>query len=115
MHVEKILNRYEDVFDDIGCLEGTYQIKIDPRVIPVVHPPRKVPFTHREKVREELDRMEELGVIRKADRPTQWVSSLVVVQKPNGKVRVCLDSRDLNKAVQREHYPMNPWRKSQLN
>ena len=50
--------------------------------------------------------MEALGVIRKADEPTEWVSSLVVVQKLNGKVRVCLDPRDLNKAIQREHYPM---------
>ena len=49
MHVEEILNRYEDVFHGIGCLEGTYQIKIDPRVTPVVHPPRKVPFTQRER------------------------------------------------------------------
>ena len=85
MHVtEEILNRYEDVFDDIGSLERTSQIKIDPRVTPVVHPPSKLPFSQREKVKEELDRMEELGVIRKADEPTEWVSSLVVVQKPNG-------------------------------
>ena len=68
----------------------------------MIHPPRKVPFTQREKVKEELDRMEELGVIRKTDEPNEWVSSLVVVHKPNGKVRVCLDPRDLNKAVQRE-------------
>ena len=34
------------------------------------------------------------------------MSSLVVVEKPNGKVRLCLDPRDLNKAIQREHYPM---------
>ena len=33
------------------------------------------------------------------------MSSLVVVGKPNGKVRLCLDPRDLNKAIQREHYP----------
>ena len=50
--------------------------------------------------------METLGVIRKAEEPTEWVSSLVVVEKPNGKVRLCLDPRDLNKAIQREHYPM---------
>ena len=50
--------------------------------------------------------MEELGVIRKVEEPTEWVSSLVVVEKPNGKVRLCLDPRDLNKAIQREHYPM---------
>jgi len=34
------------------------------------------------------------------------VSSLVVVEKPNGKVRLCLDPQDLNKAIQREHYPI---------
>ena len=72
----------------------------------MVHPPRKIPFTLRQKVKEELDRMEKLGVIRKAEEPTEWVSSLVVVEKPNGKVRLCLDPRDLNKAIQREHYPM---------
>lgn len=36
----------------------------------------------------------------------EWVSPLVEVQKPNGKVRVCLNPRDLNKAIQREHYLM---------
>ena len=94
------------MFDGIGCLEGTYQIKIDPTVSPVVHPPRKIPFTQKEKVKEELDGMEKLGVIRKAEEPTEWVSFLVVVEKPNDKVRLCLDPRDLNKAIQREHYPM---------
>ena len=106
--VNEILQKYEDVFDDIGCLEGTYQIKIDPTVSPVVHPPRKIPFTQRERerVKEKLDRMETLCVIRKAEEPTEWVSSLVVVEKPNCKVRLCLDPRDPNKAIQREHYPM---------
>ena len=47
-----------------------------------------------------------MGSAGKADEPTEWVSSLVVVQKPNGKVRLCLGPRDLNKAIQREHYPM---------
>ena len=106
LDVNEILKKYEDVFDGIGCLEGAYRIKIDSSVTPVVHPPRKIPFTQRENVKEELDRMEALGVIRKADEPTEWVSSLVVVQKPNGKVHVCLDPRDLNKAIQGEHYPM---------
>ena len=77
--VNEILKKYEDVFDGIGCLEGTYRIKIDPTVRPVVHPGRKIPLTQREKVKEELDRMEKLGVIRKAEEPTEWVSSLEVV------------------------------------
>ena len=84
--VDEILKKCEDVFDGTGCLEGTCQIKIDPTVSPVVHPPRKIPFTQREKVKEELDRMEKIGVILKAEEPTEWVSSLVVVEEPNGKL-----------------------------
>ena len=105
LDVNEILKKYEDVCDGIGCLEGAYRIKIDSSVTPVVHPPRKIPFTQRENVKEELDRMEALGVIRKADEPTEWVSSLVVVPKLNGKVRVCLDPRDLNKAIRENTIP----------
>ena len=47
--VNEILQKYEDVFDGIRCLEGTYQIKIDPTVSPVVHPPRKISFNKRER------------------------------------------------------------------
>ena len=50
--------------------------------------------------------MEETGVIEKVTIPTDWVNSLVVVEKPNGKLRICLDPRDLNAAIKRPHYPM---------
>ena len=36
---------------------------------------------------------------------TDWVSSLVLVDKPN-KLRVCIDSRDLNNAIKRPHHPL---------
>ncbi|VDH89666.1 Hypothetical predicted protein [Mytilus galloprovincialis] len=45
-------------------------------------------------------------IICKVNGPTPWVNSLVVVEKPNGKLRVCLDPKDLNSAIQRPHYPM---------
>ena len=35
-----------------------------------------------------------------------WVSSMVVVPKKDGKLRICLDPRDLHKAIRREHYPL---------
>lgn len=50
--------------------------------------------------------MEESGVIEKVTEPTDWVNSLVVVEKPNGKLRVCIDPKELNKAIKRPHYPM---------
>ena len=37
--------------------------------------------------------------------PTDWVSSLVYARKQSGKLRICLDPRDLNKAIKRPHYP----------
>jgi hypothetical protein len=45
--------------------------------------------------------MVNLGVIAKQDEPTDWVSSMVVVRKP-GKLRICLDPKDLNRAIKRE-------------
>ena len=50
--------------------------------------------------------MEKIDVITKVTEPTKWVNSVVVREKKNVKVRVCLDPRDLNKAIKREHYPM---------
>ena len=50
--------------------------------------------------------MEADDIIAKVAEPTPWVSSMVVVRKKNGDVRICIDPRDLNKAVKRCYYPM---------
>ena len=50
--------------------------------------------------------MEEIGVIVKQNEPTRWVNSMVTVIKPNGKLRICIDPRDLNQAILREHFPL---------
>lgn len=73
---------------------------------PVVHPPRKIPETLRSKLKDELEKMEQSGVISKVNEPTPWVNSIVVNEKQSGKLRVCIDPRDLNKAVKREHYQL---------
>jgi hypothetical protein len=50
--------------------------------------------------------MEKSNVITKVKEPTQWVNSLVIAEKPNSTLRICLDPRDPNKAIRRPHYPM---------
>ena len=95
------------MFTGLGCLDGEVTIKLRSDAQPVVHAPRTVPIALRSKLKSELKRMEELGVITKQIEPTEWVNSLVTVIKPNGKLRVCIDPKDLNNAIQREHYPMN--------
>ena len=103
---DALMTEYKDIFEGLGCLPGEHKIHIDETVAPVVHACRKVPFALRERLTEELARMEKLNVIKKIDEPTDWVSSLVIVQKTNGALRICLDPRDLNKAVKREHFKL---------
>ena len=50
--------------------------------------------------------MEEEGIIKKVTEPTLWVSSMVVVKKKTGQLRICLDPRDLNENIIRENYPL---------
>lgn len=45
-------------------------------------------------------------MIQKVKELTEWVSSLVVVEKPNGKLRICIDLGHLNKALKRSYYPL---------
>lgn len=49
--------------------------------------------------------MEKRGIIAPVKRPTDWVSSMVVVAKPN-KLRICIDPSNLNKVIKRSHHPM---------
>nr|XP_029698987.1 uncharacterized protein LOC115251324 [Takifugu rubripes] len=103
---ESLMEEYKDCFEGLGCLPGRHKIRVDKSVTPVAHPCRKIPFALREKLKDELVRMEKLGVIKKIDEPTEWVSSLVVLQKETGALRTCLDPRDLNKAIKREHFKL---------
>ncbi|KAK0139299.1 hypothetical protein N1851_024069 [Merluccius polli] len=100
------MKEYRDCFEGLGCLPGQHTIHVDESVSPVVHPCRKVPFKLRERLKEELARMEKMKVIQKIDEPTEWVSSLVIVQKKTGALRICLDPRALNKAIKREDFKL---------
>ncbi|KAI2650239.1 Retrovirus-related Pol polyprotein from transposon 17.6 [Labeo rohita] len=104
---ESIVDEFADVFTGIGLFPGECNIHLDPSATPVVHPPRRVPFALQDRLREELDSMEDQGIIKKVTEPTDWVNALCVVEKPKaGKLRVCLDPRDLNKAIKCPHYPL---------
>lgn len=73
---------------------------------PVVMPARQVPLALRGPLRDELDLMERGGIIHKVSAPTDWVSPLVVLRKNNGKLRFCMDPRNINDCLKREHCQM---------
>jgi hypothetical protein len=95
------------VFTGIGLFPGEYRISVNPDVKPVVHAARKVPIALQKRLKEELQDMQKKEVIAPVEKPTEWVSSLVVVEKrESGKLRICLDPRDLNRAIRREYHPL---------
>ena len=65
----------------------------------MIHAPRKCPIHLKNELKQELHDMEQKGVIKKMTEPTDWVSSTVISRRKNGKLRVCLDQKDLNKAI----------------
>ena len=72
-----ILNEYAYVFDRIGCFEGEYHITLDSSVPPVVQYPRRVPVALREPLKEELDTLNQQGIVSKVDRPTNRLGEFV--------------------------------------
>ena len=88
---------YPECFSGIGTFRNyRYHMELDPKVKPVIHPPKKIALSLQPKLEKELDEMVKQGIIVPVDEPTDWVNSLVVREKPNGSLRICLDPKDLN-------------------
>ncbi|KAK2714162.1 hypothetical protein QYM36_008659 [Artemia franciscana] len=79
--IKIMIDQYADVFEGIGQLP-VYRLKA------------------------ELNRLEQMKIIEKVTKPTDWVNSFVIVEKANGNLRICLDPMDLNKNLKRPHYPI---------
>ena len=102
-----IHGRFQKIFQGLGNLGDEYEIKLKPGATPFsLYTPRRVPLPLREKVAEELERMETMGVISKVDIPTPWCAGMVVVPKKSGAVRICVDLKPLNQSVMREVHPL---------
>ncbi len=110
-HIESvnddIPSQYPELFTGLGTFKGEYKIRLKPEAYPfALNTPRNVPLPLRKKVEEELERMEQLGVISKVSKPTEWCAGMVVVPKSSGGVRICVDLKPLNESVLREFHPL---------
>ena len=47
-----------------------------------------------------------MNIIERVETPMVWFNVIVIFEKLNGKLRICLDPRPLNQAFKRHHYQL---------
>ncbi|XP_045032697.1 uncharacterized protein K02A2.6-like [Daphnia magna] len=107
--VSAVVTEFLDVFTGLGKLPVEHYIRLatgNNAVDPVVSAAGRLPFSLEEPVFKKQDQMEADGIIVPVTEPTDWVSRMLVVSKPDGDVRLVLDPANLNKAILRQHFPV---------
>ena len=112
---QDILSQYSGCSEGIGRFSGDpYKFHLKPEYKPAQHAPRKVPI-HLNLLSRRKSNLVKLGILEEVKEHTDWVNSYVIVEKDTGnhhspnhtvknKLRICLDPRDLNEALEREPY-----------
>jgi len=67
---------------------------------------RRIPAAIEDKVKEELESALSQDIIEPVHGPSEWISPIVIAFKGDGNIRLCIDMRQANKAIQRENYPL---------
>lgn len=91
-HLDDIINEFSSIFEEkVGRVPG-FQISLPlrPDAKPVFAKARTVPYALRERVERELDVLEQAGIITPV-ATSDWGSPLVIIPKPDGSVRLCVD------------------------
>jgi len=68
-------------------------LEVDPILPQLQMPPRRLSVPIKDRVKKELDLLCKQGIIEPVIAPIPWVSALVVVNKPNGDLRICIDPK----------------------
>ena len=101
---QDIVNSYSDVFKGEVKFEGQLHLELDESVQSVQLPLGRVPLAIKDKLQAELERLSNMEIIAKVSDPIDWISSLVVTTKRNGKVRLCR-SKALEQCIKEKALP----------
>ena len=103
---ESLMSMYPDRFEGLGKFPQKASLQLKENAVPVVHAPRRCPVHLKKDIQSAIDAMELQGIIEKipSGQPTEWLSSLAYARKSNGKLRVCLDPRDLSANLKRTYH-----------
>ena len=101
-----IITEFHDMFEGKGRYSEQLHLEVDDTVPAVKIPVLKAPIAVRSQLKTELQRLVEKGITKPVQVPTDWISEMVVVRKRNGKVRLCIDPKPLNRILKRNHLPL---------
>ena len=103
--VMELLEEFQDVFTDVPGLTnlGEHSITLTTEE-PIYSKPYSLPHAMQKEVEKELDNMLKLSVIEPST--SAYASPIVIVRKPDGSNRVCVDFRKLNKVTVFDPEPM---------
>lgn len=82
------------------------KLSVDPYVKPVQQPMRRFPIAVENQVEDKLNAGLQRDIIEKVNGPSTWISPIVIAFKPDDTIRLCIDMRKANLAIQREKYPI---------
>ena len=91
--MEKIHKTFGNIFNSIGCFEGTFSLQLKPDSKPYQAPPMCVAYALQKLFKEELEHLHGMDIITSlvVDKMAEWCNSFVLVPKANAKVQLCLD------------------------
>jgi hypothetical protein len=103
--VKDVLEKHAHLWDKnrLGVIQGTKH-RIVTTGNPVFQHPYRAGPAARENEKQEVDRMLKLGVIEPSS--AEWASPVVLIPKPDGSTRFCVDYRRLNGLTARDVYPL---------
>lgn len=103
-----LLNKFEHLFihgyPHTRVNTGELEIRLKDESKTVERRPYRLSPVEREKVRDIVNELLEHKIIRESKSP--FASPIIIVKKKNGKDRMCVDYRELNRNTVRDHYPL---------
>jgi len=107
-----LLQDYQDIFtwsyQDMPRLSleiMQHKLPLNPECSPVKQKLRKMKPEMSLKIKEDIKKQFNSGFLAVARYP-KWVANIVPIPKKDGKVRMCVDYQDLNRAIPKDNFPL---------